>query len=115
MLWGVEELGLVSAATAGFIVGLIARGVLIVESIRAVFWLTLEERRHRYVRWNWFNAFLRPAMFREQGRIHRDRAFIACGGSWGLFRSVAMPRSRMPLYAGMPANFSMHPTAFGRG
>ena len=69
--------GLVSLFVAGFLIGLGAWFVLVVESIRAVLCLTPDGRQHRYVRWNWFNALPRRELFNDEGLLHRNRAFLA--------------------------------------
>ena len=74
---GIVKWGLVSLFVGGCFIGLGAWLVLVVESIRAVLCLTQDGRRHRYVRWNWFNALPRRELFNEEGLLHRSRAFLA--------------------------------------
>jgi hypothetical protein len=69
--------GLVSVFVVGCLIGFGAWIVLAVESVRAVLCLTPEARQHRYFRWNWFNALLRPECFSKNGLLHRRRAFVA--------------------------------------
>ena len=65
------------AFVGGWLVGVSSWVVLVVESFRAVLHLKPEARRHRYVRWNWFNALPRSEMFTREGIVHRRRAFLA--------------------------------------
>ena len=66
-----------SALVSGFIVGICAWLVLVVESTRAVLCLRPEARQYRFVRWNWFNALPRYELFTPKGMVHRHRAFVA--------------------------------------
>jgi hypothetical protein len=90
---GIVEWGLFGLFVSGWFIGAGAWLILVVESIRAVLCLTPDARRHRYVRWNWFNALPRRELFNEAGLRHRDRAFrallwfigaLAVGGAAGL-------------------------------
>jgi len=69
--------GTVSVLVGGWVIGFGAWVALVVESTRAVGCLKPEARRHRYVRWNPFNALLRPELFTDKGIVHRRRAFLA--------------------------------------
>ncbi|MBI1893169.1 MAG: hypothetical protein HYS14_03535 [Candidatus Rokubacteria bacterium] len=69
--------GTVSVFVGGWVIGFGAWVVLVVESIRAALCLKPEAREHRYVRWNPFNALLRPELFTEKGIAHRRHAFLA--------------------------------------